>query len=74
MFRFFLLTTLLATSSVWASQKVELVTNLGSLEIELNEAAAPASVANFLRYVEDGSYDGSIFHRLIPGFMVQGGG
>lgn len=74
MFRFFLLTTLLATSSVWASQKVELVTNLGNLEVELNEAAAPASVANFLRYVEDGSYDGSIFHRLIPGFMVQGGG
>lgn len=74
MLRFLLLTILLTTSSVWASQKVELVTNLGTLEVELDDTAAPASVANFLRYVEDGSYDGSIFHRLIPGFVVQGGG
>ena len=66
--------SMLAATVAWAGPKVELVTNLGTMQVELNEAAAPATVANFLRYVDDGSYDGSIFHRLIPGFMVQGGG
>ncbi|ART83234.1 peptidylprolyl isomerase [Oceanisphaera profunda] len=66
--------SLLAATSAWAGPKVELVTNMGTMQVELNEAAAPATVANFLRYVDDGSYEGSIFHRLIPGFMVQGGG
>ncbi|ART79853.1 peptidylprolyl isomerase [Oceanisphaera avium] len=66
--------SLLAAASAWAGPKVELVTTLGTLEVELNEQAAPATVANFLRYVDDGSYEGSIFHRLIPGFVVQGGG
>lgn len=66
--------SLLAASSAWAGPKVEMVTNLGTMQVELNEAAAPATVANFLRYVDDGSYEGSIFHRLIPDFMVQGGG
>lgn len=66
--------SLLAASSAWAVPKVELVTNMGTMQVELNETAAPATVANFLRYVDDGSYQGSIFHRLIPGFMVQGGG
>lgn len=69
-----LVVSLFVTSQVWAGPKVELVTNMGTLQIELNEAAAPATVANFLRYLDDGSYDGSIFHRLIPGFVVQGGG
>ena len=66
--------SLLAATSAWAGPKVELITNMGTMEVELNDAAAPATVANFLRYVDDGSYAGSIFHRLIPGFMVQGGG
>lgn len=66
--------SLLAATTAWAGPKVELVTNLGVIEVELNDVAAPATVTNFLRYVDDGSYDGSIFHRLIPGFMVQGGG
>lgn len=66
--------SMLAATSAWAGTKVELVTNMGTLHVELNDTAAPATVANFLRYVDDGSYEGSIFHRLIPGFMVQGGG
>jgi peptidyl-prolyl cis-trans isomerase B (cyclophilin B) len=49
-------------------------TNHGSIEITLDPERAPASVANFLRYVDAGHYDGTIFHRVIPGFMVQGGG
>lgn len=73
--RFMLLAAgLLAATSALAGPRVELVTNLGTLQVELNEEAAPASVANFLRYVDDGSYNNSIFHRLIPGFVVQGGG
>ena len=66
--------SLLAATSAWAGPKVELVTSMGTMQVELNDTAAPATVANFLRYVDDGSYAGSIFHRLIPGFMVQGGG
>lgn len=53
---------------------VEMQTNKGIIVIELNEEKAPGSVANFLRYVNEGFYDGTIFHRVIPGFMVQGGG
>jgi peptidyl-prolyl cis-trans isomerase A (cyclophilin A) len=49
-------------------------TSYGTLTIELDAAKAPKSVANFLSYVEDGSYDGSLFHRVIPGFVAQGGG
>lgn len=49
-------------------------TNLGTFEVELFEKEAPISSANFLSYVEDGFFDGVIFHRVIPGFMIQGGG
>lgn len=49
-------------------------TNLGDIELELYEDKAPKTVANFLAYVEDGFYDGTVFHRVIPGFVVQGGG
>ncbi|NCO45651.1 MAG: peptidyl-prolyl cis-trans isomerase [Vibrio sp.] len=49
-------------------------TNLGSFTVELNTEKAPTTVANFVKYVEDGSYVGSQFHRVIPGFMAQGGG
>lgn len=49
-------------------------TTLGAVEIALDEAKAPATVANFLRYLDEGHYTGTVFHRVIPGFMVQGGG
>jgi len=54
--------------------RVLLETNMGDLEIELFEKEAPITVANFLSYVKKGHYDGTIFHRIIPGFVVQGGG
>ncbi|MFC4516532.1 peptidylprolyl isomerase [Streptomyces ehimensis] len=54
--------------------KVRLKTNHGDIVLELNEEKAPKTVENFLAYVDKGHYDGTIFHRVIPGFMVQGGG
>ncbi|MGD9582378.1 MAG: peptidylprolyl isomerase [Lysobacterales bacterium] len=54
--------------------KVRLSTNMGTIVLELDALKAPKSVANFLQYVKDKHYDGTIFHRVIPGFMVQGGG
>jgi len=76
------LTTLLlalaltATGSAAAAEnpRVRFETSLGVIEIELNADKAPISTENFLAYVNDGSYAGTIFHRVIPGFMVQGGG
>ncbi len=53
---------------------VEIETNLGSFKIELYPEKAPVTVENFLKYVEDGFYEGLIFHRVIPNFVVQGGG
>ncbi|MCG3857961.1 peptidylprolyl isomerase [Psychrobacter sp. PP-21] len=53
---------------------VELETNMGAIVIELNEEKAPKTVENFLNYVKSGQYDGTIFHRIIDGFMIQGGG
>lgn len=53
---------------------VALQTNLGTLHLELFPAQAPKSVENFLTYVKDGFYDGTVFHRVIEGFMIQGGG
>jgi peptidyl-prolyl cis-trans isomerase A (cyclophilin A) len=52
---------------------VKLETNMGDIEVELNRLRAPSSVNNFLRYVLEGEYDGTIFHRVMPGFVVQGG-
>jgi len=57
-----------------ASPQVEMKTNMGVIVIELDPAKAPLTVENFLQYVKDGQYDGTIFHRVIPGFMIQGGG
>lgn len=54
--------------------KVEFITNQGNIVIELNAEAAPTTVENFLNYVKQGFYDGTIFHRVIRGFMIQGGG
>jgi cyclophilin family peptidyl-prolyl cis-trans isomerase len=56
------------------SNIVKLETSKGNIVIELNEQAAPVTVRNFLGYVEAGFYNGTIFHRVIPGFMIQGGG
>ena len=53
---------------------VKLVTTKGDIVIELDEDKAPETVKNFLNYVNDGFYDGTIFHRVIPNFMIQGGG
>ena len=62
------------TTSAKPADLVELSTNYGSIIIELNQKAAPNTVKNFLNYVDEGYYDGTIFHRVINGFMVQGGG
>ncbi len=54
--------------------KVKLTTSMGAIVIELDDAKAPISSANFMKYVAAGHYDGTIFHRVIPDFMIQGGG
>jgi peptidyl-prolyl cis-trans isomerase B (cyclophilin B) len=58
-----------------SNPKVQLhIAELGSITVELAQDKAPISVANFLNYARKGHYDGTVFHRVIPGFMVQGGG
>lgn len=59
--------------SAWA-QKVRMTTSAGDIVIQLDAAKAPRTVDNFLQYVRTGHYDGTIFHRVIPNFMIQGGG
>ena len=56
------------------SKTVQMETSAGTLRIELDEAKAPLSCANFLAYVNSGHFDGTVFHRVIKGFMLQGGG
>jgi cyclophilin family peptidyl-prolyl cis-trans isomerase len=65
---------LMATQLALADTRVNMKTNVGTLVIELDDEKAPATVKNFLEYVNDGFYDGTIFHRVIDGFMIQGGG
>jgi cyclophilin family peptidyl-prolyl cis-trans isomerase len=57
-----------------APMKVKLTTSMGAITVELDKAKAPVSAENFVKYVESGHYNGTIFHRVIDGFMVQGGG
>jgi peptidyl-prolyl cis-trans isomerase B (cyclophilin B) len=57
-----------------AGPQVEMKTSLGIIVIELDAEKAPGTVDNFVQYVKDGHYDGTVFHRVIPGFMIQGGG
>ena len=56
------------------TRTVDMTTNHGTVRIELDDERAPATVENFLAYVAKGHYDGTIFHRVIKGFMIQGGG
>lgn len=71
---FTLCLTMLATSVFSANPKVEIKTNLGAIQIELYADQAPKTVENFLSYVNDDYYTGTIFHRVIAKFMIQGGG
>lgn len=65
---------LLAFCSHLHAIEVDIVTNQGTFRVDLDDEAAPKTVANFLRYVDEGFYENTIFHRVIRGFMVQGGG
>ena len=56
-----------------ANPQVEIKTNFGNIAIELYPDKAPKTVDNFIRYVKDGYYNGTIFHRVIPGFMIRAG-
>jgi peptidyl-prolyl cis-trans isomerase A (cyclophilin A) len=69
-----LLTTSAAAVAQTANPRVRVTTNLGALVIELEPARAPITVKNFLEYVQAGHYSGTIFHRVIAGFVLQGGG
>ncbi|SJL82204.1 peptidylprolyl isomerase [Vibrio palustris] len=69
-----LLLLALLSTPVLATPQVTFTTTLGKFTVELKPQQAPVTVKNFLRYVKDGSYVGSQFHRVIPGFMAQGGG
>lgn len=72
----FFITTILALfmHTAFANPKVEFETTLGNFTVELDPQAAPISSANFLKYVDSGYYNSTLFHRVIDGFMVQGGG
>ena len=67
-------TTLVKTGSAPASAFVEVTTSAGSFTLQLDGKAAPLTVAHFLKNVDSGFYVGTVFHRIIPGFMIQGGG
>lgn len=62
------------SAATQAAPWVEMRTSLGTIVLELNENEAPKTVANFVQYVKDGFYNGTTFHRVIKGFMIQGGG
>ena len=62
------------SQAAFAGPKVEFKTTMGDFVVELDDVKAPKSTANFLNYVKSGFYNGTIFHRVIDGFMIQGGG
>ena len=64
----------LACGTAAQAQKVNLATSAGDIVVQLDAAKAPKSVENFLQYVKDGHYNGTVFHRVIESFMIQGGG
>ena len=63
-----------APGALAAEPQVDLKTSAGTIRLELYAAKAPKTVENFMQYVKDGHYNGTVFHRVIPGFMLQGGG
>ena len=65
---------LFGSPALAADPQVELKTNMGTITLELYPEKAPKTVENFMQYVQDGHYKGTIFHRVIPTFMIQGGG
>ncbi|KTT26524.1 peptidylprolyl isomerase [Pseudacidovorax intermedius] len=72
-----LLTAAALPTAAWsqaAAPRVKLTTSAGDIVLQLEPAKAPKTVANFLQYVQDKHYDGTVFHRVIDGFMIQGGG
>jgi peptidyl-prolyl cis-trans isomerase A (cyclophilin A) len=64
---------LLSQSSAFAAERVALLTSMGAIVLELDREKAPISVANFLGYVQDGTYDDTLFYRVVPGFVIQAG-
>ena len=71
---FFIFSILLCNSVFAAGQQVEIKTNLGNILLEIYPEKAPKTVNNFLSYIKEKQYKDTIFHRVIPGFMIQGGG
>ena len=72
-----LILNMVAQPPAWAERSLVLIkleTSMGDITVELNKEKAPVTVENFLAYVNNGTYDGTIFHRVINGFMIQGGG
>ena len=67
-------TALPAAAQKTAAPRVKLETSMGNIVLELDAQKAPKTVANFVQYVKDRHYDGTVFHRVIDGFMIQGGG
>jgi cyclophilin family peptidyl-prolyl cis-trans isomerase len=63
-----------STGALAADPQVDVRTNVGTIRLELYPGKAPKTVENFLKYVKDGHYSGTVFHRVIDGFMIQGGG
>jgi cyclophilin family peptidyl-prolyl cis-trans isomerase len=71
---FFVFSILLCNSVFAAGQQIEIKTNLGNILLEIYPEKAPKTVNNFLGYIKEKQYEDTIFHRVIPGFMIQGGG
>jgi peptidyl-prolyl cis-trans isomerase A (cyclophilin A)/peptidyl-prolyl cis-trans isomerase B (cyclophilin B) len=74
LFAAFALAVSFTAAAAAANPQVEVRTNMGAFTLELYPENAPGTVQNFVQYVKDGHYNGTIFHRVIPGFMIQGGG
>lgn len=72
--KYILLTSILLSSSAFAGTHVNIDTNVGQISIELYDQEAPITTKNFLKYVKKDYYNGTIFHRVIPDFMIQAGG
>lgn len=74
MFCLMVVAAIIFSTVAFAAPSVIIKTNMGNIEIELNQQQAPISTENFLSYIDSGFYKNTIFHRVIPNFMIQGGG